>query len=146
MFRNTADAKTDVERFIQRVIESDTVWYLTSDVGTANCDSNAEVEDDEEPATVLLFFSDQAYAKRAQSQHYPTHRPESMTLFNFVYRWLPGMSGDDALAGPNWTGDLIGLELDPFELREAIESAMVPEHLERHESMYRDMSGSSHEA
>jgi Protein of unknown function (DUF2750) len=141
MFRNTADAKADVVRFIRRVIESDTVWYLTSDIGTAYCDSNAELDDDEEEsATVLLFFSDHAYAKRAQAQNYPTHRPESMTLFDFIYRWLPGMSDDGALAGPNWTGDLIGLELDPFELREAIESAMDSEHLKRYENMYQDLS------
>lgn len=68
MFRNAADAKADVDRFIRRVVDADVVWYLRSETGTACCDSNAEVDDDEEePATVLLFFSDQAYAKRAQS-------------------------------------------------------------------------------
>jgi hypothetical protein len=147
MFRNTADAKADTERFIRRVVDFDTVWYLTSDTGTAACDSNAEMEDeDEEPTTVLLFFSDLAYAKRAQAHHFPAHRPESMSLFNFMYRWLPGMSGDGVLAGPNWSVDLTGLEIDPFELREAIESAMTPEHLKRHDSMYQEMSGSNHEA
>lgn len=66
MFRNTVDAKADVGRFIRRVVDFDAVWYLASDTGTAYCDSNAEMDDDEEnSATVLLFFSDQAYAKRA---------------------------------------------------------------------------------
>ena len=147
MLRNSADAKADVERFIRRVVDADTVWYLTSGTGTACCDSNAEVEDDEdEPATVLLFFSDQAYAKRAQSKNFPTHHPASMPLFDFMYRWLPGMSRDGVLAGSNWTGDLSGLELDPFELRQAIESATSPEHVERHVAMYRELSGASHEA
>jgi hypothetical protein len=68
-----------------------------------------------------------------------------MSLFDFMYRWLPGMSRDGVLAGPNWTGDLSGLELDPFELRQAIESAMSPEHLARHEAMYRELSGASQE-
>jgi hypothetical protein len=69
-----------------------------------------------------------------------------MPLFDFMYRWLPGMSGDGVLAGPNWIGDLIGLELDPFQFREAIESAMSPEHVERHERMYQDMTGHGREA
>lgn len=147
MFRNAADAKADVDRFIRRVVDADVVWYLRSETGTACCDSNAEVDDDEEePATVLLFFSDQAYAKRAQSKGFPAHRPASISLFDFMYRWLPGMSGDGVLAGPNWAADLSGLELDPFELRQAIESAMSPEHLKRHEAMYRELSGASHEA
>jgi hypothetical protein len=145
MFRNSADAQADVDRFIRRVVESDTVWYLASDEGTANCYSDAEVDaEDEEPATVLLFFSDRAYAKRAQASNFPECRIECMNLFDFMYRWLPGMSGDGVLAGPNWTGDLAGLELDPFELREAIESTMSPESKERHEAMYRELSGANH--
>ncbi|MEF9956017.1 MAG: DUF2750 domain-containing protein [Acinetobacter sp.] len=147
MFRNTADVKSDVERFIRRIIEFDIVWYLSSDLSIAMCESNAEMEDeDEAPAAVLLFFSDLAYAKRAKAENFPAHDPESMSLFNFMYRWLPGMSGDGVLAGPNWTGDLMGLEIDPFELREAIEAAMTPKHLERHESMYQELSDPRDEA
>jgi hypothetical protein len=72
MLRNTADAKADADRFIRRVVDADAVWYVTSGTGTACCDSNAEVEDDaEEPATVLLFFSDLAYAKRGAIQSFP---------------------------------------------------------------------------
>jgi hypothetical protein len=146
MFRNSADAQADVDRFIRRVVDADTVWYLTSATGTACCDSNAEVDDEEEPATVLLFFSDQAYARRTQSRNFPAHRPASMSLFELMYRWLPGMSRDGVLAGPNWTGDLSGLELDPFELRQAMASAMTPEHVARHEALYRQLSAAGHEA
>lgn len=147
MLRSTADAKADVERFIRRVVDSDTVWYLSSDLGAAVCDSDAERgDDDEEPVAVLLFFSDPAYARRVQADKFPEHRPESMSLFSFLYRWLPGMSADGVLAGPNWTGELTGTEIDPFELREAIEAAMTPANLERHESMYRELFGPRREA
>lgn len=140
MFRYVADAKADVDRFIKRVVAADTVWYLTSKNGTAGCPSNAEPEGDEEPPTVLLFFSDAAYARRAQSRSFRRHSPKSMSLFDFMYRWLPGMSGDGVLAGPNWTGELIGLEVDPFELREAIEAGMTHDHLRRHEQLYKELS------
>src|SRR4051794_32549053 len=120
MLRNTADAQADVARFITRVAEADVVWYLPSERGPAVSSSNADREDDLEPAKVLLFFSDRAYAKRAQVASFPKHQVASLQLFDFMYRWLPGMSRDGVLAGPNWTANLMGLELDPFELRKAI--------------------------
>jgi hypothetical protein len=126
MLRNTADCEADVLRFIQRVAESEVVWHLNSDNGTASCESNAEGTE-EDPATVLLFFSDQAYARRCQKAHFPDHEVCSISLFNFLYRWLPGMSGDGVLAGPNWNQHLVGSELDPFELRERIEEVLTPE-------------------
>lgn len=59
-----------------------------------------------------------------------------MTLFDFLFRWLPGMSGDGVLAGPNWNQDLIGLEIDPFALRESIDSALSPEQMAAHQVQY----------
>lgn len=129
--RNTADSRSDAERFVKRVAAADQVWYLSSADGPAVSES-LDCEDDDGPLTVLLFFSDRAYAKRAQTTSFPGFEPQSMALFDFMFRWLPGMSRDQRLAGPNWTGDLVGLEIDPFELREQIEAAMTPEHRERH--------------
>jgi hypothetical protein len=143
MLRNTADAQADVARFITRVAKADVVWYLASESGPAISFSNADLEAEEEPTKVLLFFSDLGYAKRAQVASFPRHRASSMQLFDFMYRWLPGMSRDGVLAGPNWTADLTGLELDAFELRKAISAAMTQDHSERHEKLYRQLSGQS---
>ena len=124
MLRNTADCAADVDRFIRRVSETDQVWYLTSENGPAVSSSNFG-EDGSEPQTVILFFSDRAYAKRAMLKSFPEFKVASMQLFSFMFRWLPGMSRDGKLAGPNWTGDLIGLEIDPHELRERVEKSMT---------------------
>ena len=151
--RLTADSKADLERFVRRVAEHDEVWVLGSPTGVAVCLSNEFDGDDDEddddgedgdedgdPPVVLLFFSDRAYAARAQAAQFPAHAPKAIALFDFMYRWLPGMSGDGALAGPNWSGDLTGLELDPFELREMIEAAMAPEHVARHEARFAELT------
>jgi hypothetical protein len=140
MFRNTADCQADVDRFIRRVVDSEFVWYLSSDRGTAYCESNDD-ESQEEPRAILLFFSDKAYARRAQVRHFSDYEVTSMSLFDFLYRWLPGMTGDGVLAGPNWTGDLIGLEMEAFPLRESIESIMTREHLERYRKQCDELSG-----
>ena len=141
--RLTADSKADLDRFVRRVAERDEVWVLGSPGGVAVCLSNEFEGDDGEddgdegdPPVVLLFFSDRAYAARAQAAQFPGHAPKAIALFDFMYRWLPGMSGDGALAGPNWSGDLTGCELDPFELRELIEAAMAPEHVARHQAQF----------
>jgi hypothetical protein len=131
----------DVDRFIHRVVDSEEVWYLSSDTGVATCTSNRD--ESNEPPAVLLFFSDVAYARRAQESMFPVHEAASMDLFDFLYRWLPGMTGDGVYAGPNWTGDLVGLELEPYSLREQIETAMSQNHLESYEQRYRELTGTS---
>ena len=103
--RATCDDNHD--RFIRRIIESETVWYLQHTDGVANSVSN-----EDEETTILMFWSDIAYAKRVRNNGFEDYQERSMDLFEFLYRWLPGMSGDGVLAGTNWTGDLIGCEHD----------------------------------
>ena len=142
MLRNTADCQADAERFISRVAASETVWYLRSDQGTAFCESNDFTTDDDEPVTVLLFFSDEAYARRCQKAQFDDHTIESMPLFDFLFRWLPGMSGDGLMAGPNWNHELVGLELDPLELREHIDSVLSPSQIANHAERYGSLTQS----
>lgn len=47
-----------------------------------------------------------------------------MSLFDFLFRWLVGMSDDGVAAGTNWIGDLVGLEFDPQDLKDGVEEAM----------------------
>jgi hypothetical protein len=141
--RNAADSNADLERFVRRVAERDEVWALQSPQGFAYCDSNEFEDEDGEASTVLLFFSDRAYAARAQAAHFPEYVPATIPLFDFLFRWLPGMSGDARLAGPNWSGDLTGREVDPFELRELIEAGMTPELQARHRALYEELSGNA---
>lgn len=141
MLLNTADCQMNVDRFIRRVVDCEQVWYLSSDTGVATCTSNNNEPD--APAAVLLFFSDAAYARRVRQSEFTDYNVNEMTLFDFLYRWLPGMAGDGVYAGPNWTGDLVGLEMEPFPLREQIESTMSSDHLDRYEQRYRDLTGTA---
>ena len=130
-FLDRATCDDNHDRFIMRIIESETVWYLQHPDGVANSVSN-----EDEETTILLFWSDKAYAKRVQNNGFEDYQETSMDLFDFLYRWLPGMSGDGVLAGTNWTGDLIGIEINPFDLRKEIEGRMPDtlkqEHLKRY--------------
>jgi len=119
MLRDRADSEADYTRFVERVAASETVWALKGPDGYAWCESNEDPEQQ-----VLLFWSDRAYAARAGKAEFPECEVSTIPLFDFLFRWLPGMSDDGALAGANWTGQLIGLEGEPIALHDAILDAM----------------------
>lgn len=129
--RVTCDANH--KRFIERIIQSETIWYLSHPDGVATSVSN-----DDESTTILLFWSDRAYAKNAKRNEFSEYKETSMDLFDFLFRWLPGMSGDKVLSGTNWTYDLIGIESDPFDLREQIEDKMPEEIKRKYEEIYNE--------
>ena len=127
--RATCNANHD--RFVRRIIDNEIVWYLSNPNGVANSISN-----EDEETNILLFWSDRAYTTRAKKETFPDFEEASMDLFDFLFRWLPGMSGDGVLAGTNWTQDLIGVEKDPFELREEIDSLMSQDLRNIHQTKY----------
>ncbi len=126
-----ASCKTKHKLFINRIIDNKIVWYLSNKNGTAYSISN-----NDEETVILMFWSDQAYTQQVKNNGFDDYDIAKMDLFDFLYRWLPGMSGDNVLIGTNWTYDLIGLEFDPFELREKIENNMPRELNQKYKMKY----------
>jgi hypothetical protein len=114
-YRDTETCKENHQRFVKRVAANEIVWGLKNSKGWAYCESN-----DDENRVVLLFWSDEAYAKRAHDEEFADYSVSSIALFDFLFRWLPGMRDDGVLAGTNWTADLVGLEIDPSALSEEV--------------------------
>jgi len=110
------------DRFVARAAETEVVWALQSSDGFASCPSLAD-----EAREVLMFWSDRAPAARVQQTSFPEYDPIELKLFDFLFRWLPGMERDRALAGTNWNADLAGLELDPATLRDQLLTALGPD-------------------
>ena len=135
MLQDSATVESSFQRFVERVIEKKSVFYLSNQDGVANSVSN-----DDEETGILLFWSDRAYATRAKVIFDEEFDEVEMDLFDFLYRWLPGMSDDKVLAGPNWDGDLVGKEIDPFELREIIEEQMPSNLLGKYELKYSELA------
>ena len=135
-YRDTATCQENHDRFIKRIVETEIVWALSNENGYAYAESN----EDEDPPDVILFWSEKAYAKRAKLSNYPEYKETTITLFNFIFRWLPGMSGDGVLAGTNWTGDLVGLEFNPYKLRIEIEAILSSEQSDRFKQEYIELT------
>lgn len=99
------------QRFVDRVVASEVVWGLRGPRGFAASPSN------DEDCDVIMFWSDRGYASRVKQRHFADHELAEITLFDFLFRWMPGMVRDGALAGTNWNGDLAGMEIDPDDLQ-----------------------------
>ncbi len=102
------------ERFIKRVLKSQIVWGLKNKVGWAVAPSN---DDDK---TIMMFWSDRAYAAQCAKEEWSDYEPTAILLEKFLAAWLPGLDKDGMLVGTNWNAHLIGLEVSPQQLREEL--------------------------
>ena len=126
MLHNRGTVIENHERFVARVAQMESVWGIEVEDGFATCDSHGG-----DGAHVIIFWSDRAYAKRALEASFPGSEVVLITLFDFLFRWLPGMEKDGVLAGTNWTKDMAGLELRPVELQTQILEALPEEAVSR---------------
>jgi Protein of unknown function (DUF2750) len=137
MARQTAEPS--VQQFIANTLAGDSVWCLQSESGTAFCESLEFEAEDGEPLMVLLYFSTAIGAQQAQAAHYSEFTVTQLSLFDFLYCWLPGMAADAILAGPDFSVDLAGVEVEPAELRSAIETRLSPAQSVKFEKIYADL-------
>ncbi|MRX72813.1 DUF2750 domain-containing protein [Bacillus lacus] len=115
-FDLTINSKRRYENFIKRVTESKLVWGLKSEDGWCVCESN-EYEETE----VMLFWSDEAYARQCAIEEWSHYKPASISLQEFMDSWLYGMNQDGVLVGVNWNAKLIGLEVESYDLFKELE-------------------------
>ena len=140
-YREAATCQENHDLFIREIVESETIWALSN---KENRYAYAELKKDENPLDILLFWSDKESANRVQQNHYPEFKETSITLYNFLFRWLPGMFSEGVFAGTNWTGALVGMEYDAYKLRLEIEAALSSEQIDRFNKLYHE-SNSRHE-
>ena len=117
----TPEEETDDEahsRFIAGVVDGEHVWGLSTEDGFLACESDEAGE-----RAILPFWSGAEDAGKAQSE-LEGSEVDSIELFDFLFRWLPGMDDDDVLVGTNWTATLEGKEVEPLALQDEILDAM----------------------
>lgn len=74
-FDFTINSKRRYENFIKSVSESKTVWGLKSEDGWCVCESN-----DKKDTEVMLFWSDEAYARQCAVEEWIHYKPTSIPL------------------------------------------------------------------
>lgn len=109
------DPESNYELFVSQVLENGQIWGLKNDDGWALCDSIEFEETD-----VFPFWSSERHAADHCEGEWDVYEPASLSLDEFLEDWLPGMHEDGAMVGPNWDGDLNGLEVEPRDLAERL--------------------------
>ncbi len=98
-------------KFVEQVVEFETVWGLKTREGWACSASN-----DHQDVKVFLFWSDRSHAAACAIDDWVYYNPESMPLAKFLEDWCLGMHYDNVLVGTNWEADMLGKELEPLRL------------------------------
>ena len=80
MFLDSATVESNFQRFLNRVVHKESVFYLSNRDGVAN-----SVSYDDDETTILMFWSDRAYAKRANKTLTGEYSVIEMSLFEFMY-------------------------------------------------------------
>lgn len=70
----------------------------------------------------MLFWSDRAYAKQCARDEWSDYEPAQIPIGDFTEAWLPGLNRDGLLVGTNWNVHLIGLEIQPLNLKAELNS------------------------
>jgi hypothetical protein len=105
--QDLATTESAAKRFFERVRVRCEVWGLRDQKGGWARSPSHNVEG----ASVILFWSDRAYAARCATGDWAQLVPAMIALRVFTDVWLPGMARDSVLVGPNWDAQLHGLEL-----------------------------------
>jgi hypothetical protein len=120
MLQDTSTIEYKHKKFVERIVDLDTVWGLQSDEGFATSDSN-----DFDDAEVIPFWSDKAYANAVAKEGWEHYQPTSMPLSEFLENWLIGMHNDELLVGTNWDQNMFGKEIEPLDLALEITEQLI---------------------
>lgn len=127
---NLAESKANHRDFVKKIIAAENVWILNSEDGAAYCVSEDEGDDER---SVIQFWAQAADAEQAAVEDWAEYETESVTLFDFLFRWLPGMHDDEALVGTNLSNEKLGLEIEPADLEEELRDAMGEKMIAKYE-------------
>jgi hypothetical protein len=107
-----SDLQANYDRFVDLVIKSGIVWGLRSEDGDySSCDSFEKSD-----SIVLLFWSDEAYARNIGMKYWPDYRTKEINISQFIEDFLPVIKDRGFYIGLNYNSDLAGLEIDPKKL------------------------------
>ncbi|MCA8277777.1 DUF2750 domain-containing protein [Burkholderia sp. AU30280] len=112
------DAQSRCDYFIRKVADSEIVWGLF-DTGWATATVNG--------LTAIPFWPEEDFAALCTSHEWKSFHPKTISLGEFLSRWLPGMERDERVCvvfpGPEDKGRL----LSPMDLLELIKQELQNE-------------------
>lgn len=116
MFQNAESIKRHHKKFIDEIVETETVWSLRSAEGLATSSSVKQKNEDGAPMDMVCFWSNQKLAGVCGRKYWKEYAPSEIPLSIFLENWCLGLYYDDWLIGTNFDWNLFGQENEPPEL------------------------------
>lgn len=105
-----------LDNFLNKVSETSTVWALQDNESYAVSVSNEFETEDGDPAGMVCFWSDKQLAKASAVDDWQNHEPVKIQLGDFVENFCIGIAHDGLMVGIDFNENMIGLEIDAFDL------------------------------
>ena len=116
MIEDHLTLKLRYERFVKKVCETKLVYALASEEGFATSSSNDYEDDDDNPVSLICFWSESTLASSCIQSGWENHKVSEIVLTDFIENWCVGMSGDGLLIGINFDATMLGFEVEPNEM------------------------------
>ena len=122
------------DRFIDNVINNEALYMLERSDGVACCFS-----DDNRNDAAILFWSERKSAQQAQKSMLNGYDVVAISLFEFIYEWLPHLFNQGEHVVIDWQDQSVDpTRHDPSELQAKLTTKMTKEML----STYRQRKDS----
>jgi hypothetical protein len=119
------EIQKEYEAFLQEALNNREIWLLQNDEGMA-CQNALE----HEGCMSILFWSNGMQAENERAGEFENLEAHSLSLFQFMFHWLPNMGEEQVVCGLNWDVDNGGLEVTPQDLLEHFK-LILPEELQQ---------------
>ena len=114
----------EYQAFLQETVNFSEVWILDNEEGMA-CQSSLEYEG----SMAVLFWSNAILAEIERDNEFENLETKSLSLFEFMFQWLPNMQEEGVICALNWNQENGGLEVEPADLLDHY-NMVIPEDLE----------------
>jgi hypothetical protein len=116
MVQDSGVMKEHQEQFVKSICETNVVFGLENDEGSASSSSEEYEDESGVPIELICFWSDAARATSCTAEAWKGYRLVEIPLGEFIENWCVGMSNEGLLVGINFGDDLSGAEMEPLDL------------------------------
>lgn len=111
--------------FIETLLSTQKVYTLGNSENVALCPSNEYNTTNGKEAVVLAFWSEKEKAKKCQAQEWEMYDCIEIPLGEFLEAWCLGMIEDGVIVGIDFTENLVGYEIPPFEVAKTLIQKLI---------------------
>ena len=114
----------EYEAFLREILHNQEVWLLQNEEGIA-CQNSADYPE----RMSVLIWSNGILAESEREGEFENLQAETLSLYQFIFYWLPNMQEENVICSLNWASSEGGLEVEPKDLLKHLK-LILPEDLQ----------------